>query len=314
MSMAPMLALLVSHLALLDEPAIYSPDLANCASVVFSKDGDWLATGGFDGQVKLWSATSCLGTRELGKHDGEVRALAVSDDGKQLASGDVYKRIELWSIGSRSDPSEPKRLRAMSASGAVDALAFSGDNRWLLAGTRDNSVLVFDLADEAMKDPRELRHDFEVGALAVAPDGKHFASGDGGGTVRVWTLPDCADPMIVKQEGRITALAYSRDGSTLFVATAGPKLRAIESATGKDREGFAALDLEANALSIDRAGNRLFAAGQDAKVRTIEAASGKVTETIEDHEGPVIGVAIAPDDSLLVSCGLDRLVRVRRLR
>lgn len=308
-------ALLFTFVPLFDEPAIYSSELANAASVAFSPSGDWLATGGNDGQVKLWAATSCLGTKDLGKHSGEVNAIAFAPQGDLFASGDLYKTLELWKLGTRDDMVEPKRLASRRLDSPIDALVFAPDGKTLFAGLRDNAVLALDLKDETLDaEPKMLRHDYEVGALAITRDGTRLAAGDGGGTVRLYSLPDASEAASWKYDGRITALAFSKDGATLFVGSSEPKLRAIEVATGKEREGFAASSIEANALCVNAAGTEVFAGTQDNLVKRFEAESGKLGKTIEGHEGPVTSITLSPDASLLVSAGRDRMVRVTALR
>jgi WD40 repeat protein len=299
--------------AVVDEPSIYSPELTGAASVAFSPSGDWLATGGYDGQVKVWAATSCLGTQDLGKHDGEVNAVAFSSDGKRFASGDQYKEIELWAIGSRADMIEPKFERTITTGGAIDALAFSPDGKWLFAGIRDNAVNVYDMTGETTKDPRVLRHDYEVTELAVSADSKWLVTGDGGGKVRLFELPTFELKHTIEHDSRVTAVAIARDGATVYVSTAKPELRAYLTKDGAGFSEFAARELEANTIAIASDG-RLVAGAQDGTVAILDAANGKTLKSLPIHDSPVTSVALSPDDRVLVAASRDRVVRVTNLK
>ena len=50
-------------------------------------DGSWLATGGYDGTVRIWDAATGQERATLTGHAGGVRAVAVAPDGSWLAAG-----------------------------------------------------------------------------------------------------------------------------------------------------------------------------------------------------------------------------------
>ena len=149
-----------------------------------------------------------------------VDAVALSPDGKYLASAGRDGTARVWSLASgqevirlthaapvnavtfRSDgtmlgtasydgtarlwdvPSGREQLRAVHPGGA-EVVSFSPDGRYLASGGVDGSVRVWELTrgDRVA----QMTHPFEVRAVAFSRDGKRLATGTRQGFVRVWS-------------------------------------------------------------------------------------------------------------------------------
>jgi len=65
---------------------------------VYSPNGQVLASGAYDNTVKLWSATTGRGLRNLTGHTNWVTCVAFSPDGKTIASGSYDGTVRLWDV------------------------------------------------------------------------------------------------------------------------------------------------------------------------------------------------------------------------
>ena len=98
--------LLVCHLACAVETNESRPNFlfnvpheAAVASVAFSPDGKFIATGCFNGLARLWDARSGKLLRSMGGGDSALNnAVAFSPDGAWLASAGIHrdKTVKLW--------------------------------------------------------------------------------------------------------------------------------------------------------------------------------------------------------------------------
>ena len=114
-----------------------------------------------------------------------VKALALSPDGKVLASGAGFidSAIRLWDMATGQEISRLQGHRVW-----VSALVFWPDGKTLASASGDQTIRLWDLTDVThVPLPRILRgHTLEVWELALLPDGRTLASGCKDGSVHLW--------------------------------------------------------------------------------------------------------------------------------
>ncbi len=73
------------------------PHQGQVASLMFSPDGEYLATASYDRNARVWEAQSGEEVARI-KHDGILRGVAISPDGEYIAtaSADETARARPW--------------------------------------------------------------------------------------------------------------------------------------------------------------------------------------------------------------------------
>lgn len=109
-------------------------------AVAFSPRGEYVAAAGRNGKLAIWRIDSALPTRVLTGHTGDVLAIAFSPDGQILASAGADHSIRLWQLTGTA-------VRTLDgAASVVDGLAFTTGGRWLVAGTDDGAMMIWNVA------------------------------------------------------------------------------------------------------------------------------------------------------------------------
>jgi len=70
-------------------------------AVAFSPDGSWLASGSFDGSVRLWHGRTGKFVVTLRNHVGAVYQLAWAADSRLLASGSKDSTVKVWEMKTK---------------------------------------------------------------------------------------------------------------------------------------------------------------------------------------------------------------------
>ncbi|WP_199246161.1 serine/threonine-protein kinase [[Phormidium] sp. ETS-05] len=154
----------------------------------------------------------CLQT--LTGHTDAVLSLAMSPDGRILASGSADKTIHLWQVlESRVNPEPIHILKGHTA--PVSALAMSTDGKILVSGSEDKTIKLWQIGTGFLF--RTLTdHSGSVFALAISPDGRILASGSGDSTIKIWQLSGVRLLHTLTNHSKsVLALAISANGRIL---------------------------------------------------------------------------------------------------
>jgi WD40 repeat protein len=152
-------------------------------SVAFSPDGKKVASGLYDGTVRLWDVETGQAVRTpLTGHTDWVNSVVFSPDSKKLASGSDDYTVQLWDV----ETGQAVRTPLTGHTGCVNSVAFSPDSGKLPSGLHDETVQLWDVeTGQAVGAP--LRCTSWVYSVAFSPDGKRLASESGSDwKVQVW--------------------------------------------------------------------------------------------------------------------------------
>lgn len=111
-------------------------------ALAFSHDGELLAEGAEDNQLRLWSLQQEHYYTFEG-HTQPVRCVALSLDDQMLASGSEDGSIWLWEVGSGSC------LALIEAAAPIITLSFSPDGDWLMGCSEAQTIHYWHIRDQS---------------------------------------------------------------------------------------------------------------------------------------------------------------------
>lgn len=250
-------------------------------SVSFSPEDKWFATGSEDNLIRIWPLESLLAEQEscpklLKGHTQDVYTLEfINETGLVSGSGDETLRI--WNIESGDCVNcltieSAEKIAGREA--AITSLAVSHSSRFVVAGSLDKLVRVWELQD---KDPKLIQtlagHTDSVYSVCFDKEDKIIISGSLDKTIRRW---DFSNP----GQGTCLQVLSGHKDFVLSVAVGG-KQRPLILSGSKDRS-----------------------------VQFWDTLTDSLQLTLQGHKNSVISVAVSSDGSTFATGSGDGRARI----
>ena len=251
--------------------------VSNLKTVIFSMDGRIGAVLDRDNQLRLWRTDQQEPIPGPKVSGGAVTGIALSPDGRYLATSYPGNRVTLWDRQSGALHQLPGPMtfgRKEQDPRGVDvcsALAFSRDGETLAAMSEFGEIFVWDVRHPRQRPQGEKTNIEGATILAVGAEGM-LAAGYRSRGFRVWAPRSKSKGYVLKHDGRghqgdMSALVFSPD-STLLACTAA-----------------------------------------DGTVRLYQTNDWETKTVLRGHQGKVFSLAFSPDGGALITASQDRTVR-----
>ncbi|KIJ66830.1 hypothetical protein HYDPIDRAFT_108746 [Hydnomerulius pinastri MD-312] len=265
-------------------------------SVAFLPDNKRVVGGSSNGIVRIWSMKDGRGVGNAIKHGCQLWTVAVSENGKFIATGGEDGRIAVWDTESHEKVMERRHSRW------VCSLSFSSDSRRLASGSLvDKTVVVWDTrSGERVAGPFG-GHDGWIYVVAFSPCGDRIASSSKE-MIRVCHSHsgDLAFPPITASGAY--SLVWSPDGKQLIVG--GYRfIQILDSSTGSILAVCQGHTTSIRSLAVSRDGRYIVSGSEDKTVRLWDAASQQQIGPSLELDQWVVSVAISPDNKHIAGAG-----------
>ncbi len=228
-------------------------------AVAFGPEKQLLASGGDDGNVRLWNTKSGNQSLVL-PHGSLVAAIAFSPDGKTLATGCDDNKVRFW------DPASGELLGDFSSlSAPARFLAFSPDGRFLAIGERSENITVLD-ARSGKVSFRCMTTSDHVKGLCFSSDSAILYSGDDNGFLSFWSVPRQKLQHQLLTHSRIRRICRSPAGAMMATAHADGSVVLRNADNGTEVHSLRGHQEQVLAIAFDLNGRTLASAGSDHSV------------------------------------------------
>ena len=193
---------------------------------------------------------------------------------------------------------------------AVRTVAFSPDGNWIVSGSWDNTLILWNAkSGKPIGEPMR-GHTGVVCAVAFSPDGSRIVSGSRDKTLILWDAKSgksIGKPMRGHKYG-VNSVAFSPDGSRIVSGSEDMTLILWNAKSGKPiGEPMKGHSGTVDAVAFSSDGSQIVSGSADETLILWDAKSGKpISEPMRGHENVVSSVAFSPDGSQIVSGSWDK--------
>lgn len=251
-------------------------------SVIYHPEEDTVITASADSTVRVWSVQNSQQMQCMKIHDSGVSGISLHPLGDYLLSSSYDEHWAFFDIRTGK-----VLIKVSSAANPPNADADSGVS--------------------------QSAHSVPLTCAKFHPDGLIFGTGTSDSLIKIWDLKTKSNlANFPGHSGSITCLSFSENGYYLATAAEDSTIRLWDL---RKLKNFKTIELENNYeikdLAFDYSGSYLACAGTDLHVYQVK--SWDVLKSFTDHSSLVTGVRFGTNAQTIVSCSLDKSLKVYSL-
>ena len=232
-------------------------------------------------------------------HPGWVGGVALTADGKQLATACSDNLARLW------DTASGKLLSTFKGhTDCVAAVALSPDGKTLATGSYDQTAKIWNVAKLGM--PRTLNgHQGALTSVAFSPDGSRLATASVDGVVMQWEVKSGKRlHTLTGHKSWVNSVAFSPKGDLILSGSSDGTIKIWSAEKGKLQKTIAVSKAEVRSVACSADGSWIAAGIRYGTVSVYAAGSGELRHDVKLAADDTSALAFTPDSRrLLVGTG-----------
>ncbi|KIK36664.1 hypothetical protein CY34DRAFT_499139 [Suillus luteus UH-Slu-Lm8-n1] len=266
--------------------------------VVHLPGGQRIITCSLDGSLRLWDLESSAQIGKdwrVGTFHVKLRSIALSPNGKIVASGGDDGKVRLWNVKMRKVVAK-SRGRA----GIVSALCWSADGERLASGSWDGTARIWDIDSGKHVLTIKTGH-IRAWAVMYSPDLSKLATGGyKENAVKIWDAKTGELLNTFEHNTIVRCLAWTSDGKK-FISNAFDQIRIFDTATWQQIAILEGHALSVTAISLSPNDRLLASASSDKTARLWNLDTNLPVGPPLYHGQSLYSAALSPDRKVLVT-------------
>ncbi|MBW4687311.1 MAG: NACHT domain-containing protein [Komarekiella atlantica HA4396-MV6] len=285
--------------------SVFAKNFATVLSVTFSRNGQLLATGDANGEIRLWQVINGQQLLLYQGHTNKVWSIAFNASDTTLVSASEDQTLKIWDVQSG------ECLKTLLGhTDRIWSVAFSPQGHTIASASEDQTVKIWDVqSGECLKTLSG--HINGVRSVDYSPDGKTLVSGSKDQTVKIWDVQsgECLKTLLGHTD-RIWSVAFSPQGHTIASASDDQTVKLWDVDTGECLKTLSGHTNWVWSVDYSPQGNIIVSGSDDQTVRLWDVNTGKCLKTLPGHTDRIWSVAFSPQGRTIASTSDDQTVKL----
>ncbi|GAX37026.1 NB-ARC domain-containing protein [Nodularia sp. NIES-3585] len=285
--------------------SVFTETFGGIASVAFSPNGELLATGDTNGEIRLYQVADWKQLQICQGHINWVPSLAFSPDGSILASSSSDHTVKLW------DTNTGQCLQTLREhEHEVWTIAFSPDGNTLVSGSNDRTMKLW-----SVRTAKCLKtfhgHTSWIICAVFTLDGHILVSGSDDDTIRLWDISTGKCLKILRGHGDgIRSITISPEGRTIVSSSDDQTVKLWNIGTGECIKTLQGHNAAVWSVAMNPQGNIIASGSLDQTVRLWNVSTGQCLKILQGHSGWVLSVTFNLQGNILATSSDDQTVKL----
>lgn len=284
--------------------SVFSQSIGSIFSVAFSPDQKLLATGGADGQIRIWQVSDGKQILAWQAHGNWIRCVEFSHDGKLIASGSNDSTIIIW------DSNTGDCLKILRGhTDWVWSVNFVLGKHLLVSASSDHTAKVWSIdlgiCIYTFNEPED-----QVWSAAFSNNGYTLATGSAT-SVKLWNVWTRKCVKVFQDNAtRVRSLSFSPDGKTLVGSSEDLSIQTWDVDSGKCLKTLkSATTSRLWSVKYSPDGQKLISGSADT-IQIWNLEKGECLMTLQEPQHRARSITSSPDGGIIAVGSDDQLIRL----